>query len=145
MWKGKEKSKNFSSRPAVNAYAAESLYGLELQESFEAQSATAATMEPNLGLLHYGATASAGPETPVQQLISSVLAQEHGDRVAIAKYMRPFFKFGNGCCGQANFRVSISSNVSGSERTLHTYCLPDSKDGDKSNVVKFKRMDSITV
>ena len=99
MWKGKGKSKNSSSRPSVNAYMTESLYGLELQESFEAQSTAAATMQPNLGLLDCGATASAGPETSIQQLISSVLAQDHGARVTIAKYMRPFFRFGNGCWG----------------------------------------------
>ena len=135
MWKGKGKSKTPSSRPAVNAYMVDNLYGMELKETFEAQSTAATNMQPNLGLLDCGATASAGPETSVQKLISSVLAQDHGARVTIAKYMRPFFRFGNGCWGQANFRVSISSTVSGSERTFHMYCLPDPKDGDKRNLV----------
>ena len=61
-------------------------------------------MPPNLGLLDCGATASAGPETSVQKLINSVLAQDRGAAVTIAKYMRPYFRFGNGCWGQANFR-----------------------------------------
>ena len=72
MWKGKGKSKNVPSRPAVNAYTAEtqSFYGLELREPLEAHSTAATNMKPNLGLLDCGATASAGPETSVQKLIS---------------------------------------------------------------------------
>lgn len=92
-------------------------------------------MQPNLGLLDCGATASAGPETSVQKLISSVLAQDSGATVTIAKYMRPYFRFGNGWWGQASFRASISSSVSGVERTFHTHCLPDPKNGDVNNMV----------
>ena len=137
MWKGKGKSKNVPSCPAVNAYTAEtqSFYGLELREPLEAHSTAATNMKPNLGLLDCGATASAGPETSVQKLISSVLAQDRGAAVTIAKYMRPYFRFGNGCWGQANFRVSITSKVSGFERTFHMYCLPDPKNGDQNNMV----------
>jgi hypothetical protein len=105
MWKGKGKAKQSPSRPVVNAYAAENqvMYGLELQETYEAQSNAATNMPPNLGLLDCGATASAGPETSVQKLINSVLAQDRGAAVTIAKYMRPYFRFGNGGWGQANF------------------------------------------
>ena len=38
--------------------------------------------------------------------------------MTIAKYIRPYFRFGNGCWGQANFRVSIFTKASGMERTL---------------------------
>ena len=137
MWKGKGKSKQGHQRPAVNAYMGESqsLYGMEIKENFEAQSSAASNMKPNLGLLDCGATASAGPETSVQKLISAVLSQDRGAAVNIAKYMRPYFRFGNGCWGQANFRVSITSKASGMERTFHMYCLPDPKNGDSNNVV----------
>jgi hypothetical protein len=137
MWKGKGKAKQSPSRPVVNAYAAENqvMYGLELQETYEAQSNAATNMPPNLGLLDCGATASAGPETSVQKLINSVLAQDRGAAVTIAKYMRPYFRFGNGCWGQANFRVTISSKVSGTERNFNMYCLPDPKNVDPKNMV----------
>ena len=137
MWKGKGKSKSLPHRPAVNAYSAEtqSFYGLELHEPFEAHSTTTTNMKPNLGLLDCGATASAGPETSVQKLISSVLAQDRGASVTIAKYMRPYFRFGNGCWGQANFRVTISSKVSGVERKFQMYCLPDPKNADDNSMV----------
>ena len=75
----------------------QSLFGLEAREHLEAQSTAATTTQPNLGLLDCGATASAGPETSVQKLINSVLAQDRGAAVTIAKYMRPYFRFGNGC------------------------------------------------
>ena len=124
--KGKVNPRMCRGRPAVNAYTAEtqSFYGLELREPLEAHSTAATNMKPNLGLLDCGATASAGPETSVQKLISSVLAKDRGAAVTIAKYMRPYFRFGNGV-GASNFRVSITSKVSGFERTFHMYCLPD--------------------
>ena len=41
--------------------------------------------------------------TSVHKLSNSVLAQGRGAAVTIAKYMRPYFRFGNGCWGQAKF------------------------------------------
>ena len=72
--------------------------------------------------------ASAGPEESVKGLISSILAVDKGASVSIAKYMRPFFRFGNGKWGQANYKVSITSKVSGSPRSFHMYCLPNPDD-----------------
>ena len=74
-----------------------------------------------------------------------MLAQDRGAAVTIAKYMRPYFGFGNGCWGQANFRFSISSKVSGTERNFHMYCLSDPKNGDPNNMVPvLLRMDHLS-
>ena len=128
LWKGKGKSKSKQSRPAVNAYAAESFYGLEMQPSLDLHATSTASLKPGCSLIDCGATASAGPEESVKGLISSILAVDKGASVSIAKYMRPFFRFGNGKWGQANYKVSITSKVSGSPRSFHMYCLPNPED-----------------
>ena len=125
MWKGKGKTKSKPSRPAVNAYASETFYGLEIQPTLDLHATSTASLKPGCSLIDCGATASAGPEESVKGLISSILAVDKGASVSIAKYMRPFFRFGNGKWGQANYKVSITSNVSGSPRSFHMYCLPN--------------------
>ena len=50
--------------------------------------------------------------------------------------MRPFFRFGNGRWGQANYRVSITSNVSGKPRSFHMYCLPNPPEFNQPNFDK---------
>lgn len=98
-WKGKGKSKLKQSRPAVNAYASETFYGMEMQPASDLQSTSTASLKPGCALIDCGATASAGPEESVKGLISSILAVDKGASVSIA-YMRPFFRFGNGKWGQ---------------------------------------------
>ena len=128
LWKGKGKSKSKPSRPAVNAYTSEMFYGLEMQPPLELHATSSASLKPGCSLIDCGATASAGPEESVKGLISSILAVDKGASVSIAKYMRPFFRFGNGKWGQANYKVSITSSVSGSPRSFHMYCLPNPDD-----------------
>jgi len=129
-WKGKGKSKLKQSRPAVNAYASETFYGMEMQPASDLQSTSTASLKPGCALIDCGATASAGPEESVKGLISSILAVDKGASVSIA-YMRPFFRFGNGKWGQANYKGTITSNVSGSPRSFHMYCLPNVDDVSK--------------
>ena len=99
-WKGKGKSKTGSQRPSVNAYNSEVFYGLEMKTSMDLNSTESSTIgKPGNALLDCGATTSAGPEASVQGLIHSILAVDKGATVSIARYKRPFFRFGNGKWG----------------------------------------------
>ena len=140
LWKGKGKSRPAMPRAPVNAYASETFYGMEMKEPLELQATSSSRLEPGSALLDCGATASAGPEESVKSLINSVLAADKQTSITIAKYMRPFFRFGNGRWGQANYRVTLTSCVSGRPRSFHLYCLPNppeinKPDFDKNNLV----------
>ena len=143
VWKGKGKYRGpTSGRLPVNAYASEMMYGLEMQPEHLDLHNTSVTskMNPGSALLDCGATASAGPEASVQNLINSIVAADRQTSVTIAKYRRPFFRFGNGKWGQANYQVTVSSSVSGTTRSFTMFCLPNppefnSPDFDKTNMV----------
>ena len=138
MWAGKSKSKGKMShgksmRPPVNAYTAcYDLGGMEMQQplTFSAASAVkeTSTTSSSSGMLDCGATASAAPDLAVQGLIQTILKQDSGARSDIQSYMRPFFRFGNGKCGQALYRATISSEVSGQHREFSLYSLPNPED-----------------
>ena len=136
LWKGKGKSRPMAPRASVNAYTTEALCGMELKESMDLQTTSSARTSPGVALLDCGATASAGPEESVKSLIGSILAADRQTTVTIAKYMRPFFRFGNGRWGQANYRVSITSNISGKPRSFHMYCLPNPPEFNQPNFDK---------
>lgn len=70
-WKGKGKSKLKQSRPAVNAYASETFYGMEMQPASDLQSTSTASLKPGCALIDCGAPASAGPEESVKGTITS--------------------------------------------------------------------------
>lgn len=117
-------------------------YGLEMSaSSLEANAAsTNSSLPRGSALLDCGATASSGPEESVKNLLNAILTVDRGASVSIAKYMRPYFRFGNGKWGQANYKVSIASRVSGQPRSFHMYCLPNppefnEKGFDRSNMV----------
>lgn len=109
---------------------------MEMQPSLEMHATSSASLKPGCSLIDCGATASAGPEDSVKNLISSILAVDKGASVSIAKYMRPFFRFGNGKWGQANYKVSITSNVSGKPRSFHMFCLPNPEDANQPGFSK---------
>ena len=143
VWKGKGKYRGPTSGCLpVNAYASEMMYGLEMQPEHLDLHNTSVTskMNPGSALLDCGATASAGPEASVQNLINSIVAADRQTSVTIAKYRRPFFRFGDGKWGQANYQVTVSSSVSGTTRSFTMFCLPNppefnSPDFDKTNMV----------
>ena len=124
LWtsKTKGKGKNFGKpvRPPVNAYTAfYDLGGLEMDPQPHFSAATAvkdALTSSTTGMLDCGATASAAPDLAVHGLIQAILAQDRGAKVDIQPYVRPFFRFGNGKWGQALYRATISSTVSGQHR-----------------------------
>eukprot|EP00438_Fugacium_kawagutii_P021819 Skav230869 [mRNA] locus=scaffold1335:307503:315465:- [translate_table: standard] len=138
--KGKNKEKPTFSRPPVNAYSMFDLGGMELQdEEFDlaaTQTGTDVSVEPKSdGMLDCGATASAAPDVSVRGLISAILAQDKGAEVRIEPYMQPFFRFGNGKWGQALYRVTISSNVSGQPRKFSLFSLPNPEVMNVKNIV----------
>ena len=124
LWtsKTKGKGKNYGKpvRPPVNAYTAfYDLGGLEMDPQPHFSAATAvkdALTSSTTGMLDCGATASAAPDLAVHGLIQAILAQDRGAKVDIQPYVRPFFRFGNGKWGQALYRATISSTVSGQHR-----------------------------
>ena len=93
-------------------------------------------MQPSHGLLDCGATASAGPQLAVEQLISTILQHDHQARVEISAEC-PYFRFGNGRWGQALYRATITSNVSGNDREFKLFALPNPKEAtlDSSSLV----------
>ena len=144
MWASKSKGKGKmvggkSVRTPVNAYTAYyDLGGLEMQQA-STGSVAAVVKESSTssacGMLDCGATASAAPDLAVQGLIQTILKHDSGARVDIQPYMRPFFRFGNGKWGQALYRTTISSNVSGQHREFSLYSLPNPEDPSPKNLV----------
>ena len=140
IMKGKKgKSKGFSSRPPVNAYVQDMFVGgmeaFSQDQPRNSSTNSGSSMKPGHGLLDCGATASAGPEDSVNNLITAVLSVDKGASIRVGKYMRPYFRFGNGRWGQALHRVSITSKVSGKPRTLQIFSLPNpSEDKDPYGV-----------
>ena len=86
-------------------------------------------------MLDCGATASAAPDLAVHGLIQAILAQDRGAKVDIQPYVRPFFRFGNGKWGQALYRATISSTVSGQHRSFSLFALPTPDDPSPNNLV----------
>jgi ribonuclease HI len=143
LWtsKTKGKGKNFGKpvRPPVNAYTAfYDLGGLEMDPQPHFSAATAvkdALTSSTTGMLDCGATASAAPDLAVHGLIQAILAQDRGAKVDIQPYVRPFFRFGNGKWGQALYRATISSTVSGQHRSFSLFALPNPDDPSPNNLV----------
>ena len=127
-------------KPPVNAYTMQyEMGGMELQTPELSLASSLAAPEGHErkaeGMLDCGATASAAPDVAVKGLIQAVLAQDHGARVDIEPYMKPFFRFGNGKCGQALFRVTLSSSISGQHRSFSLYSLPNPEVMDSKHIV----------
>ncbi|CAK9107021.1 unnamed protein product [Durusdinium trenchii] len=123
--KGKGKSNAPVGRPSVNAYNTEMLFGaLDLQAQINETERTVSPSETH-GLLDCGATASAGPQIAVEQLISTIVDRDRQAVVSIHKEDRPYFRFGNGKWGQALYRVSLTSAVSGKPHCFELYALPN--------------------
>ena len=123
--KGKGKSNAPMGRPSVNAYNTEMLFGaLDLQAQINETERTVSPPETH-GLLDCGATASAGPQIAVEQLISTIVDRDRQAVVSIHKEDRPYFRFGNGKWGQALYRVSLTSAVSGKPHCFELYALPN--------------------
>ena len=134
------KNKSAVSRPSVNAYTMYDLGGLEIESPEFSLAATQkgsdVDVEPkSSGMLDCGATASAAPDVSVRGLISAILTQDNGAEVQIDPYLRPHFRFGNGRWGQALYRVTISSRVSGQQRKFSLYSLPNPEVMNQHNIV----------
>lgn len=105
--------------------------GLEMMDVKDANTSSLASsskLNVEQGLIDCGATASAGPLVAVESLISSVLAKDRQAVIDIQKSARPYFRFGNGQWGRALFRATISSNVSGSNKSFQLFALPNPPD-----------------
>ena len=133
IWqKGKKGKGKNQSRPSVNAYHSGMFAGgLEMMDVKDANTSSLASsskLNVEQGLIDCGATASAGPLVAVESLISSVLAKDRQAVIDIQKSARPYFRFGNGQWGRALFRATISSNVSGSNKSFQLFALPNPPD-----------------
>ena len=117
-------------RPPVNAYHSEMFFGgLEMLGEPHEMQTTAAERLPNThGLLDCGATASAGPQIAVENLVNAVLAKDSQAQIKIHQGDRPYFRFGNGRWGRALYKVEIVSKVSGTTRQFKLYALPNPAD-----------------
>ena len=136
QWKG---SKGKGKNKGMNMYTNEmfqdgfDLHGLEMSDRDLFLSSPSAppgshTNSSSDALIDCGATASAGPEESVKGLIRAVLETDRSASIHIEKYMRPYFRFGNGKWGRALYRVTISSNVSGRVRSFSIFALPNPPD-----------------
>ena len=143
FWSSKGKHHNGKSaahpgRSAVNAYATQffDLGGIEMNPQHDLGAVEGEPAKPaSQGMLDCGATASAAPDIAVQGLIKAVLSQDSSARIEIQQYMRPYFRFGNGKWGQALYRVTLQSVVSGKPRSFSLYSLPNPEDMPPKNLV----------
>ncbi|CAE7930388.1 unnamed protein product, partial [Symbiodinium necroappetens] len=111
--------------PGVNAYGLEML-GSEGATGHECQvSSEKDAIPPTSGLLDCGATASAGPEASVQRLIAAVIEQDSQAVITIDQSRRPYFRYGSGAWGTAQFHVTLASSVSGQQLKFEVYALPN--------------------
>ena len=131
-WKGRSKSAAWADhRPTVNAYVQDmyGINGLEMHEGphnpLELSSVSPGKVAPHQGMLDCGATASAGPEASVQRLIEAVLRQDKSATVTVDPNQRPYFRYGSGRWGRAQYRVTLQSELSGHPRVFHVYALPN--------------------
>ena len=125
-------------RSAVNAYTTQffDLGGIEMNPQHDLGAVEGEPAKPaSQGMLDCGATASAAPDIAVQGLIKAVLSQDSSARIEIQQYMRPFFRFGNGKWGQALYRLTLQSDVSGKPRKFSLYSLPNPEDMSPKNLV----------
>ena len=128
QFKGKGKDKGKS---GVNAYSLKALnyYGLDVglqsQEIMAMPEQPSRMTGPECGMIDSGATCSAGPETSVQRLIAKILEADSGADIKISRKDPPRFRYGSGKWGQALYKVTITSNVSGTPRTFSCFALPD--------------------
>ena len=132
---GKGKSK-------VNTYMMTAMnhYGMEFDENdLQSMEKTAdlpgpkvVTPGPESAMLDSGATCSAGPETSVRRLIAAILEKDSGATIEVNTKLRPKFRYGSGKWNQALYRVTISSNLSGTRRDFTCFSLPDPEEIEQS-------------
>ncbi len=100
-------------------------YGMEFDENdLQSMEKTAdlpgpkvVTPGPESAMLDSGTTCSAGPETSVRRLIAAIMEQDSGATIVeVNTKLRPKFRYGSGKWGRALYRVTISSNLSGTRR-----------------------------
>ena len=147
---GKGRFPNAPTRPPVNAYAADASYGaqdmflggLEIVENLQADAVApkVKSMQPRQGLIDCGATASAGPQVAVENLLTAMMSKDKQVKVEIQKEARPYFRFGNGRWGRALYQATIESRASGEVRSFKLFALPNPPDlwhpdFDKSTLV----------
>eukprot|EP00435_Cladocopium_sp_Y103_P031540 s2774_g8.t1 len=135
-WKGKGKGK-----APVNAYALNH-YGLEMelqaQQDGPPEHALLASKKmgnprqtyareipPGNGMVDSGATCSAGPETSVQRLVTKIMEADAAAQIRVETKDQPRFRFGSGKWGQALYKLTISSSITGSPRSFSCFALPD--------------------
>ncbi|CAE6970715.1 unnamed protein product [Symbiodinium natans] len=125
-WKGRGKTPFRSSVPGVNAYGLEMLGAADQGLTLDFNVATRGdAVSPNCGLVDSGATASAGPEASVQCLINAVLERDRSATIKVDQSRRPYFRYGSGSWGRAQFHAEISSSLSGSTKSFGVYALPN--------------------
>ncbi|CAL1142414.1 unnamed protein product, partial [Cladocopium goreaui] len=126
----------------VNAYALNH-YGLEMalqtQHNGPVEHAMLATKQvatprktqipreipPGSGMIDSGATCSAGPETSVQRLVTKIMEADAAAQIRVETKDQPPFRFGSGKWGQALYKLTVSSSITGSTRSFSCFALPD--------------------
>ncbi|CAE7238727.1 unnamed protein product [Symbiodinium sp. CCMP2592] len=111
--------------PGVNAYGLEMLGSEGATGQNYHVSSERDAIPPSSGLLDCGATASAGPEASVQRLIAAVIEKDSQATITIDQSRRPYFRYGSGAWGRAQFHVTLMSRVSGQQLQFEVYALPN--------------------
>ena len=119
----------------VNTYMMTAMnhYGMEFDENdlqsmertSESPGPKVVTPGPESAMLDSGATCSAGPETSVRRLIAAIMEKDSGATIEVNTKLRPKFRYGSGKWNQALYRVTVSSNLSGTRRAFTCFSLPD--------------------
>ena len=120
---GKDKSRS------VNAYL-HNYYGLQMdinsQQALQPpHGQPSQALGPESGMVDSGATCSAGPETSVQRLITTIMDKDSGAQILVQTKDPPRFRYGSGKWGQALYKVTITSSLSGKPRSFSCFALPD--------------------
>ena len=80
---------------------------------------------PGSGMIDSGATCSAGPETSVQRLVTKIMEADAAAQIRVETKDQPRFRFGSGKWGQALYKLTVSSSITGSSRSFSCFALPD--------------------
>ena len=98
------------------------MFPLLMAATPEAKMPREAKLPPYQSLVDTGATASAGGKQAVQDLCKSLVAVRPNLEVTVIETARPWFRFGNGRCGRALYKVTLKDSTTGVSMSI--YALP---------------------
>ena len=83
---------------------------------------------PGGGMIDSGAACSAGPETSVQRLVTKIMEADAAAQIRAETKDQSRFRFGSGKWGQALYKLTVSSSITGGTSSFSCFAFPDPKE-----------------